>query len=425
MSGDKDVPPDLSDQTCYICSNPISYKNANRINRCANDSCNVVMHIKCFELVAKVFYINKVNWRCRNCADQVLSEEILPCADSVKCDQHMLHKEIGYLKHENTLLNKRISDLEYTVLLQKDKIDSVSAVKTVSIASYSDKVKGPQNISHVVKTINNANMERDKFYTAQQNSAVLFIKSTDPNINVEQELKNKINPANLNICVNKIKPIKSGILVNCVNKNSLDKLTVEIDKQFGGKLNVNAAKKFDPRLIIKGVDKNITSGDFIRNEIIEHNSYFQMPNKQIDIKVVVVIKRKFSNDVVIEVSSNLRELIMSHGYLYIGWQKVRVEDHFLIKRCYRCAQFGHLRKDCKNSTPVCSTCSENHETKDCNNSESKRCINCFNYCRRYPKSTGEICVDHTADDKNNCFCYHKQLTVLKNKINYGEDKLES
>lgn len=70
MASDTDISFDKSQQryeksekTCDICSNNVRKSCI----KCASKNCNIVMHIKCFEIVTRIFTVERINWRCRNC----------------------------------------------------------------------------------------------------------------------------------------------------------------------------------------------------------------------------------------------------------------------------------------------------------------------------------------------------------------------
>lgn len=243
---------------------------------------------------------------------------------------------------------------------------------------------------------------------------MLFIKSSDLKINVINEIKNNVNPRELDISVNGAKPIKGGMLVNCEDINSLNKLKSAVINKFGSKFSVSEQKKFNPRLLIKNVNKNMTDNDNIVQEICGNNIFENL--EQVDIKIVTKIVRKYSQNLVIEVSPSTRKLIMSKGYLFIGWEKYYVEDYMRVLRCYRCQRYGHMRKDCQTSVPVCCpVCTENHEQKECL-AANKKCNNCVLY---NSKNKSELPTDHACYDSC-CPVYKYQLDLLKSKTNYGE-----
>lgn len=72
----------------------------------------------------------------------------------------------------------------------------------------------------------------------------------------------------------------------------------------------------------------------------------------------------------------------------IGWVICRIRERILLKKCFKCLEFGHLAKQCKNEedrSKLCRKCgTEGHIAKDCNNDPS--CM----FCRK----------DHPEDAKH-------------------------
>lgn len=393
----------LSQQSEFVCD-ICGIKTRRQKIKCANDNCNITVHNRCFENVCKLFFginINKANWRCKKCVDSENPESDVCIQSDDKSNAVSLHKEIDFLKRENSLINKMLVNLEYTNSLQKELLESTS--KTVS--SNSDK---PEILDYS-GAIKKVNIKED-----QKNSAVLLIKAHGSNENVLSEIKNNVNPTDLNIFVSKTKPIKGGMLINCDDINSLNKLKNAVEEKFGDKFNISVAKKFSPRLLIKSVDKTVNNtdilNDILRNEVLQGID-------MVDIRVVTNIEMKYGRNVVIEVSPTIRNLIMNKGYIFIAWQKCYVEDYLRVIRCYRCQRYGHLKKDCKSSSPICSECTGQHESKDCK-PDIKKCINCFHYVSKLNNNNCNIHVDHSANDFKLCFVYKNQIQSLISKTNY-------
>lgn len=230
------------------------------------------------------------------------------------------------------------------------------------------------------------------------------------------EIKNNVNPRNLNISVNNTKPIKGGMLINCDDMVSLNKLKSAVTEKFGNKFSVSESRKFNPRLLIKNVNMTITNNENTLSEICGNTIFENL--EHVNIKIIANIVQKFTQNIVIEVSPSVRNLIISKGYLFIGWEKYYVEDYVRVLRCYRCQRYGHTKKDCQDSNPVCCPlCTENHELKECV-ATTKKCNNCVLYNKR---NKSELPTDHACTDVR-CPVYINQLNLLKSRINYGEIK---
>ena len=47
------------------------------------------------------------------------------------------------------------------------------------------------------------------------------------------------------------------------------------------------------------------------------------------------------------------------------------------KRCFKCQEHGHIKRECKQSTATCAVCAGDHFTDKCTDKETVKCANCF------------------------------------------------
>ncbi|CAH2000547.1 unnamed protein product [Acanthoscelides obtectus] len=205
------------------------------------------------------------------------------------------------------------------------------------------------------------------------------------------------------------------MLITCSNEESLEKLKGVVQNKFNSKYKVTTPKPFKPRLLITDVDKSLDDRNTFLESIVQNNDYLA----DCDIKVISVLKLKYSLSYIVEVDPDVRKIIITRGFLYTSWKKCFVRDHISVIRCFSCSRFGHVKKDCKNKS-VCSLCSNDHDEKDCN-SVSKKCVNCCvynNYMKSHSRDFKPYSVDHAASDRQ-CPCFLKKSAELKSRIDYG------
>lgn len=161
--------------------------------------------------------------------------------------------------------------------------------------------------------------------------------------------------------------------------------------------------------MIYGIEPDTINNPNILDNIIADNDLNVDVN---DIKIVTKLKYKNVFDLVIEVNPGLFSVIINRSFLFVGWKKCGVKEHFNLLRCYKCCKFGHLKKDCKGSA-VCSKCSGSHEYKDCD-VDSLICSNCKNFNEKLKVN---FSVNHSANDP---LCHFRKYKIdqLKSKINY-------
>ncbi|CAH1109926.1 unnamed protein product [Psylliodes chrysocephalus] len=143
MAGDTDMLSDRSDKLCAICSSSIRKSGV----KCANDKCDVVIHTKYFEAVARVFLADRWEWQCKSC---LLNNDGHSKSDNLPdLKQKLIF--LAYIKRETKNLNDLIEELKLNNNLLKDKINSFEkhaapmsnffAPSTNSSAFYSDVAK--------------------------------------------------------------------------------------------------------------------------------------------------------------------------------------------------------------------------------------------------------------------------------------------
>nr|CAI5827096.1 unnamed protein product [Callosobruchus analis] len=209
MSSQPVEPTRPPDNKCRFCG---KFCSSSEI-KCSNVTCDTVIHGKCLDSIMKVVYVNKEAFLCKNCVSE-------PECNS---DVGLLKKEIECLTRVKSLMDKYVSELEFSNGLLKSQV-SYSNNKSTSVMNTSKIVSPAKTYSEQVKSVKTA--------------AVLVIRSTDQNIantDLEREMKAKIRPGSLNANVLGTKLIKNGIIINCENSSSLHKLKDGLQREMGNK----------------------------------------------------------------------------------------------------------------------------------------------------------------------------------------------
>nr|CAI5870136.1 unnamed protein product [Callosobruchus analis] len=336
----------------------------------------------------KVVYVNKEAFLCKNCVSE-------PECNS---DVGLLKKEIECLTRVKSLMEKYVSELEFSNGLLKSQV-SCSNNKSTSVMNTSKIVSPAKTYSEQVKSVKTA--------------AVLVVRSTDQNIantDLEREMKAKIRPGSLNANVLGTKLIKNGIIINCENSSSLHKLKDGLQREMGNKCSVYEQKKFNPKIIVYSVNKSLADNDKLIEYIIKDNRLDAEPS---DIKLITKLSYKNSVNLILELKPALFKTVIHTGYLYVGWMRCGIREHFKTVVCYKCCKFGHYKKDCKSQNVVCPFCSGFHERRDCN-STSPCCINCTD---TNTKNKTNLPIDHSSNSPS-CPCYLNKIDYLRSRTDY-------
>ncbi|CAH2008157.1 unnamed protein product [Acanthoscelides obtectus] len=232
------------------------------------------------------------------------------------------------------------------------------------------------------------------------------------NAKLEQELKSKFRPSQLNANVIGTRLIRDGVLVNCADVKSLQNLKDGLKRQAGNAFNVYESKKLRPKIVVYSVDKSAAEDARLSEIIIADN---ELDATEADIRVVTNFKFKDGINVVLEVTPSIFKNVMGKGFLYIGWKRCNVKEHFNVAKCFKCYNYGHYKKDCKSSATICPQYSGNHEKRDCISSD----LCCINYKTSNNKFKTNFPTDHSANSTQ-CLCYLNKLGQLKDRIQYEQ-----
>nr|CAI5820053.1 unnamed protein product [Callosobruchus analis] len=380
--------------------------------------CGIYIHKKCFDLVAKVFAVKIKNWKCRSCLEEErkAKKDYDTSGTDVGPDSEIrvLKKEIDCLLRENELISKLANEREYTMDIQKKRIAELEATTAADLGSdkytvsTTAKKVTPYSYSQAVKTVN---------------SPCLLIKSADgtvPGNLIESEFKSKYTPGSLNADINSVRVTKNGLLIGCGSAGDLDNLKRTLQSDIGSKYNICDSTKFRPRVVIEDIPKGYTKDRGDKNKIELKNNFLctmisdnKLSVDENELKIISVFVKKSSVNVVLECPPSQFKFLLCRGFVYIGWVRCRLEEHLNVVRCFKCAKYGHISKDCRSENAVCHKCSENHETKHCV-SNNKCCPNCKFHNLRYKTNWP---LDHSASSTT-CNFYLKKVHTTRLKTSY-------
>lgn len=204
-----------------------------------------------------------------------------------------------------------------------------------------------------------------------------------------------------------------GIVLQCRNANETMKVKQIVKDKLGDEYDVTLPAVKHPRLRITNVDTQIPD-DSIINELKQHNENI----RDFDMKLVTIIPRNYrgsmSNDVIVEVKSDVYNKLIDIGVLYLQWIECRIFEHLHVKRCFKCLGFSHIASQCSQNTQCCSKCAGNHKFDDCK-SKKLCCANC-----KAANQRNRLNLDtrHHAFSRD-CSILQRRLAVIRNKIAYN------
>lgn len=345
-------------------------------------------------------------WLCVNC-----KKSFKVRTSGEEMEVAILQKEIECLNREKELTNKLVSELVYINEFHKSILKptfplSNFASKSSCNTDCCDNNAATPSYSDIAKSMSHNRTAKD--------TATLIVKSSDEaatSNDILTDIKKSIRPADLNICVNTLREIKNGVAIHCENDTSRTILKNELSQTIGNKYDISEANKLNPRLLVKNVNlEGLDTCEAILHNIVSLNNL-----KESSSQIKIVTKLKYFQDInlVIEVSPDVRTIILQKGYLFIGWKKSSVSDHIRIIRCSKCCGYGHTGTECK-SEVTCFKCGGKHKAASCTSS-ILRCINCSNNNQHWKR---KVQTDHASNDKQ-CPTFKNYINNLNSKINYG------
>jgi hypothetical protein len=227
---------------------------------------------------------------------------------------------------------------------------------------------------------------------------------------------------------------KGGLIINCVTKEDTKEISNIINQELKDKFVVDKPRLKKPKIVIFGVDSEITE-ETIVNNITEENREIKafLKNNSSDattehINVKFKFRRKTRDDStssetqnqrqnrystetwVLEVSPQLRKIIINSRSIKIGWHSCRVEDYILITRCHNCNNFGHFKKDCK-AAQACGHCGQSHDSRVCQAPKNALfCVNC-DRVNKNKRSNRKLNINHSVFSEE-CNCLKRIVNLI-------------
>lgn len=277
---------------------------------------------------------------------------------------------------------------------------------TSSPSTYAERVK---NSPPQLRMLQGRPFNKSNDPALTQKEKVVYISSKDNQDITSDDLRknftNIVSPTKDKISVVSIKSTKQNSLRVVVNsEQDIDKLR----KHPGlDKMTIEDPLRRNPRIILYDVDSTLNA-DNLKNCIIEQNLCTEDVNK-LQVCFRTGPRDKARVHWVIEVSPDIRKRLLAKGRIFIEFSSVKIKDYLHIAKCFKCFDYGHIAKFCKD-TQKCRKCGEqNHTAIDCASKEKEICIPC--------KNRKINCANKGQSD---CPSYKLIMHRLIQNTNYGE-----
>nr|CAI5840480.1 unnamed protein product [Callosobruchus analis] len=197
---------------------------------------------------------------------------------------------------------------------------------------------------------------------AAVNKNQLIIKpknGNEDNVNLEDELRRVLNPSELGVNIDNVrKTATDDLVINCDSAECLSKVKSNLENR-SDVVRVQLPKKVNPKVCIIREEVEVNKNDLNKDEEVIVKELITRNNLE-----------HFSNDLIIEVSKDVRDVLITKKYIYFGFKKCNLVDHHHVIRCFKCNKFEHMKGHCKNNI-TCFKCAESHTSPECKSTVKK------------------------------------------------------
>lgn len=285
----------------------------------------------------------------------------------------------------STLINvlKEQTDVAAQIKDLKTCVQSVQSSSSPSSRSFADMVKKGD-----LPLVCPSSMSSVAIYPANKDT------SSD---DTKKLVQNLIRPEEMKLHISGMRKTRSGGVIICSdNKNDILKIKQSEQLKNSG-LKVEDATKRRPKVIVLGVPSNLSEKE-IFDCLYEQNISDKHPNlnrNTLNNAVRVSHKSGKKNEptcnYILEVAAPIRRTLIEQQRVFINWTSCAVRDYTLVTRCYKCQQYGHSAKFCRDTESTCGHCgSTGHSIKECSKpAESAKCATCVRFNKPANHKTGD------------------------------------
>lgn len=326
---------------------------------------------------------------------------------SASCKVPNIHKDtlVKYLGDLMNLFSKQDTE----IALLKTKLESASAF-TAKITDAMTR-ESKRTYAETVKRERSRSFSRTK-----SKEHVLLIYPKDENAqseHTEKEIINKLNPTKLKIGVKRMKRInKGGVLIQTSTEHEMEKLKIElVDSKLDTDFTIASPKKFNPSIIVFDVEDSY-KGEELAEVIAAQNDGLEVSD--LDVKFPIRSRKQGYNNWVIQMLPDAFATLSRRDKINLKWRRYTFKEHFRITQCYKCAEYGHLARNCKNAQ-ICRNCSNSDHLLD-NCSQEVFCINCHSANQKFNLNLD----NYHSPYSRNCPQYQRLVNRLSKRTNYGQ-----
>lgn len=299
-------------------------------------------------------------------------------------------------------LRLKVKEYQNSAQVMKEKRDFTNCLENfqqtiqASIQENCNKTTMAEKISFadMVKTTKN-----DYLRPNNLSSIAIFptdkLKSSDDTKSLVQKI---ICPEQMKLHVRGLRKTKNGgVIISTETKDDIEKLR-QSSQLSGAGLKMEEPHKRRPRIAVIGIP-TVLSDQEVYDCIYEQNIADKLPNLPRD-SFMAAIKLSHKSgkkegptcNFILEVTASIRKALINQSRVYINWTSCPVRDFTLVTRCFKCQQYGHAAKTCREATYTCGHCGDQgHQANECNkNGELSQCATCLRFKKPSNHKTGDL-----------------------------------
>jgi hypothetical protein len=356
---------------CAVCKEPVTNRNAPGVQ--CGGTCKLYFHYeRCAKLTPQecdAIEKKRLVFICPVCMRK-RSSIIFPRRDSISETEESLNKmSLESLIGTQNELKENVKELTAIVYELNEKISLFNDViaRFEKVATEIESKKNEATLHPHEKP------KKTSYASIVKNSNSVVVVRPKNNEQESGETKSQIkaifDPVTSNI--SGLRSVSNGgIVIMCKDSQSTQKCSEEVTSKLGEQYEVSLSRPKVPLIKIWGLSEVLTKEDFM----VKFKKQNSCVRDESEIEVLNIKKNQRGVVALLEADQQTHDDLLSAGRVYIGWDSCRVYQHINIQRCFKCNEFNHIAKYCKNNIS-CGNCAEEHESKDCE-SEIRKCVNC-------------------------------------------------
>ncbi|XP_046605058.1 uncharacterized protein LOC124297789 [Neodiprion virginianus] len=188
------------------------------------------------------------------------------------------------------------------------------------------------------------------------------------------KITSNVHSAKLGIWVKKISNARKGqVVISCEHTEDVEVLKKALEDKVGPQYSVIQQHLQKLKIKIVGISDEDNAEDL--ELTIRNQNHFIDKEEDFKITYIKYWPKIETSTAYAEVAPAVFTRIILDKRISVRWEKCRVFEDLDINRCFKCGGFNHMGSKCQNER-ACSSCGEDHDTRDCKNDKNKQCANC-------------------------------------------------